>query len=153
MIKVREFRKYIREIEREVEHQLKSQTGCCGVTLPQCHALMELDDMGPVGIIDLAKRLRLDTSTLSRTVDSLVREGFVERNVNPENRRFVIVNLTDRGQAKADEINGACDRFYHDLLDGFPESHSVILETVKRLSELLSSRKDGICCERPGGKF
>lgn len=148
---IREFRRYIRQIEREVEYQLKDQTDCCGVTMAQCHVLMELDDMGTTSIVDLAKRLRLDTSTLSRTVDSLVREMYVGRTINPVNRRFVQVKLTDKGQLKADDINSACDSFYHELFQRVPGGQESIIEAVRWLSEVLTKKRDGICCSNSCG--
>jgi DNA-binding MarR family transcriptional regulator len=143
---IREFRRYIRLIEREVEHWLKSQTDCCGVTMAQCHTLMELEDLGATSIVELAKRLRLDTSTLSRTVDSLVRDGHVERTTNPSNRRYVEVKLTAKGQQKADEINAVCDEFYRVFLARVPNSEAAILEVVKWFSELLANRNEDECC-------
>jgi DNA-binding MarR family transcriptional regulator len=140
---ISEFRRYIRLIEREAEYQLKSQTDCRGVTVAQCHTLMELEDLGPTSIVELAKRLRLDTSTLSRTVDSLVRDGHVERNTNPTNRRYVEVKLTAKGQQKAGEINTACDDFYRDLLARAPEGEATIVGAVKWFAELLGNRNEG----------
>ncbi|MRR14587.1 MarR family transcriptional regulator [archaeon] len=143
---IREFRRHIREIEREVEFQLKDQTDCCGVTMAQCHVLMEIDDMGETSIVDLAKRLRLDTSTLSRTVDGLVREGYVAREINPSNRRFVVIGLTDKGSAKASEINEVCDRFYRGILKDMPDGQEYFLESVRRLSEVLNRSNSVTCC-------
>lgn len=149
---IREFRRYIREIERELEFQLKRQSGCCGVTMAQCHVLMELDDMGVTSIVDLAQRLRLDTSTLSRTVDSLVREGYVERTINPENRRFVLVKLADKGIEKTGEINAVCDGFYQDLFQGIPGGPASSVEALRRLSEILTQRHGRpCCCGKEGG--
>lgn len=150
---VREFRRYIREIEREVAYQLKNQSGCCGVTLAQCHCLMELDESGATSIVDLSQRLRLDTSTLSRTVDGLVREGYVERTLNPDNRRFVTVRLTDSGTVKAGEINAVCDSFYTDLLRDYPEGQAALLEAVKRLADIMTHKRDLACCAIQGGRI
>jgi hypothetical protein len=36
---IRELRRHIREIEREVEFNLKDQIDCCGVSMAQCHVL------------------------------------------------------------------------------------------------------------------
>ncbi len=148
---IREFRRHIREIEREVEFQLKDQTDCCGVTMAQCHVLMEIDDMGETSIVDLAKRLRLDTSTLSRTVDGLVREGYVAREINPVNRRFVVIGLTEKGRVKTSEINEVCDRFYHGILKDMPDGREYFLESVRRLSEVISRRNSIPCCGAKGG--
>ncbi len=149
---VREFRRYIRAIEREVAYQLKNQSGCCGVTLAQCHCLMELDESGATSIVDLSQRLRLDTSTLSRTVDGLVQEGYVERTLNPDNRRFVTVRLSDSGTAKTGEINAVCDGFYEDLLRDYPEGQAALLEAVKRLADIMTNKRDQVCCAVKGDK-
>lgn len=147
MRKIREFRCAIREIEREVAYQLKHQSDCCGVTMAQCHCLMELEDLGATSVIDLAQRLRLDTSTLSRTVDGLVRGGYVARTLNPADRRCVTLRLTEQGTAKADEINAVCDGFYEDLLRELPEECTPLLESVKRLAEVLVRKRGLVCCQ------
>lgn len=140
---IRELRRYIRLIEREAEQRLKSQTDGRGVTMAQCHTLMELEDMGPTSIVELAKRLRLDTSTLSRTVDSLVRDGHVERNTNPSNRRYVEVKLTSKGQQNADEMNTVCDDFYREIMARAPEGEAMMMRAVKWFAESLGNRNEG----------
>lgn len=147
---IREFRHAIREIEREVAYQLKHQSDCCGVTMAQCHCLMELEDLGAVGIMDLAQRLRLDTSTLSRTVDSLVRAGYVERTANPADRRCVTLRLTEHGLSKAAEINAACDGFYVELFQDFSPDQEALLKAVKSLASIIARKRGRTCC--PGAK-
>ena len=40
---VRLFRNAIRTFEREMASQLEAESLCCGVTLSQCHTLIEID--------------------------------------------------------------------------------------------------------------
>jgi hypothetical protein len=68
---VEQFRAKLREIERAVWIQTRSEALCCGVTMAQCHAILEIGDAGELNLKDLSARLGLDTSTLSRTVESL----------------------------------------------------------------------------------
>ena len=84
---VQNFRRSLRSIEREVEQQIKTDTVCCGVSLAQCHALMELGLGGAMTIADLAEIIKLDKSTLSRTIDSMVQTGLVDRTIDPKDRR------------------------------------------------------------------
>lgn len=55
----------------------------------------------------LAAKERISTPTASRIVDSLVRDGLVERVADSTDRRAVSLSATDKGQAM---IIGACDR-------------------------------------------
>jgi DNA-binding MarR family transcriptional regulator len=57
-------------------------------------------------IADVASELSLTHSAASRTVDRLVREGYVERVENPADRRQKVLTLTDEGSALMRELEG-----------------------------------------------
>jgi DNA-binding MarR family transcriptional regulator len=140
---VRELRKFLRVIEREVESQLKTQTVCCGVTSAQCHALLELAGTQEMSLVELSDCLRLDASTLSRTVDGLVKLGHVNRITDPDNRRYVRLGLTGKGKRKVEFIDRSCDRFYLDLLSAIPEEkRKALVESVQLLAEVFAKAKD-----------
>jgi DNA-binding MarR family transcriptional regulator len=124
---IRDFRKGLRTLERQVELALVTQTECCGVTPAQCHLLLAAEEAGEASVGDLAAVLELDPSTLSRTVDGLVRAGVLERREDPENRRRQLVQLTASGREKADSINDLCDRFYDGLLATLPAGEKDML--------------------------
>ena len=117
---IREFRKDLRVLEREIELTLASQTGCCGVTVAQCHLLLEVELRGQSSVTELAAALELDKSTLSRTVDGLVQAGLLDRTTDPTSRRQQVIRLTEKGKATAASINEVCDRFYSLLLGSIP---------------------------------
>ena len=52
---------------------------------------------GLLGIIDLTKKLYLDKSTISRVVDLLVENGYLNKEVNPKDGRAIMLNVTDKG--------------------------------------------------------
>jgi DNA-binding MarR family transcriptional regulator len=99
---IRLFRKGLRELEREVELALAGQSGCCGVTPAQCHLLLAVEEAGEISVGELAGALELDSSTLSRSVDSLVKAALLVRKEDAENRRRQLVSLSAGGKAKAD---------------------------------------------------
>jgi DNA-binding MarR family transcriptional regulator len=139
---LRIFRKYLRDIEREVARSLKDQTTCCGVTMAQCHVLLEMGELGTPGIGTLAERLQLDSSTLSRTVDSLVKAGLLSRLDDPANRRRSILSLTDKGQAARESVDRMCDQFYLKLFSKIPVSrHGRLLEAVELLAGILAETR------------
>jgi DNA-binding MarR family transcriptional regulator len=142
---IRVFRSRIRVLEREIERSLSSETGCCGVTLPQCHLLLEVEEKGETGVTELSKALELDKSTLSRAVDGLWRYGLVSRKTDPGNRRRQVVALTEKGRGKARSINARCDDFYARLFKAIPASkRRMVRECVALLSEAMrKTRKKG----------
>ncbi|HTP59442.1 MAG TPA: MarR family transcriptional regulator [Spirochaetia bacterium] len=117
---LRAFRKDLRVLEREIELALESQTGCCDVTVAQCHLLLEVEQAGKTSVTELAASLELDKSTLSRAVDGLCRAGLLDRVTDPSSRRQQVISLTAPGKAKVESINALCDRFYVRLIDSIP---------------------------------
>ena len=97
----KEFIKQIRAVLRILDRELylQNNASCCnGISLAQCHTLLEIEKEGELSVSELAKKLSLDKSTVSRTVDGLVNIQMVDRITPKENRRKALVNLTDSGQ-------------------------------------------------------
>jgi DNA-binding MarR family transcriptional regulator len=144
------FRAKLREIERAVWLQTKSEAICCGVTMAQCHAILEIGAAGELNLKDLASRLGLDNSTLSRTVESLVKNGLAERTPSAEDRRASVIRLNEKGRAARDRINSTWNRICRDIFRSIPrEKHNQLVESVSILAKLLT----GCCCGycSPGG--
>ena len=134
------FRQILRQLEREVEHQLKADKACCGITLAQCHVLMELGAMGSTSISGLADRLKLDKSTLSRTVDRMVKMDLVKRSTAEADRRFMEVGLSSAGRSFFETLNHTCNDFYYQVFDRIPrEKHEQVLESTRLLVEAMAS--------------
>src|SRR5262245_47099462 len=67
------------------------------VTLPQFRMLVMLATYGEMKLIALADRLEVNSSTALRMAERLVAAGLVDRQVNPVNRREVVLRLTGSG--------------------------------------------------------
>jgi len=69
------------------------------VSVSQAFALHELDTDDPLSQRDLAQRLRLEKSTVSRMAAEMERKGLLVRERDPGNRRLYRLRLTDQGRA------------------------------------------------------
>jgi DNA-binding MarR family transcriptional regulator len=58
---------------------------------------------------DIASGAGVSKQAVSQLVDTLVLRGYVERVPDEEDRRRVVIRLTERGQAAADEIRAAVE--------------------------------------------
>jgi DNA-binding MarR family transcriptional regulator len=68
------------------------------VSMSQAFALHELDAGTPLSQRELAERLRLEKSTVSRMAADLERKGLLVRERDPDNRRLYRLLLTDHGR-------------------------------------------------------
>lgn len=70
----------------------------------------------PLTIHKLAEKLYLERSTVSRLVDGLVKAGFVLREVNEQNRREVLLYLTEDGKCSVAEVRLRSIGFFQNVL-------------------------------------
>jgi DNA-binding MarR family transcriptional regulator len=144
------FRRSMRQIERAVMLQNKNEATCCGVTLSQCHAVIEIGSADGMSVKNLSSRLGLDASTLSRTVDSLVENGLAERATSPEDRRSIVIRLTAEGRASVNRINATWNRICVGMFKDIPEKkHGNILEAMNLIADALTR---STCGFQPGKK-
>ena len=140
---IRSFRKLLRLFEQLTANQIKQDSCCQGVTLAQCNTILEIEDLGQATTVVLAKRLGLDKSTLSRTIDGLVNIGLAERAAHPTDRRFNLLSLTIKGQEVADHINQSNDEFYRRVFEGIEsECHDEIIDNFERLVWAMHRQQD-----------
>lgn len=130
----------LREVLRLLERRLgiidDSAKSCCGVTLAQCHTLVEIGRAVSLTLNDLAALLDLDKSTVSRAVDQLVRRDLASRQQDPANRRNVLIRLTSAGQTLFDSIETDMHHYYSSILENIPPAkHGQIIESLQILAD------------------
>jgi DNA-binding MarR family transcriptional regulator len=133
---IKKFREVLRRFEREIFVQ--SSDSCCnGVTLAQCHTLLEIESKNKESVTELARTLGLDKSTVSRTVDGLVNIGLVDRTIPEENRRMATLKLTESGKNICNSINCNNDTYFQEILAILTETEK---EELLRLFEKITTR-------------
>jgi MarR family 2-MHQ and catechol resistance regulon transcriptional repressor len=75
-----------------------------GLTEPQFGALECLGHLGPMTIGQLCKKQLVSGGNMTVVIDNLEKEGLVERVPSKEDRRSILVRLTDKGTKLFDEI-------------------------------------------------
>lgn len=76
---------------------LARRLGEKGLTESQFSTLEALYHLGPMPQRELAKKLLKSSGNVTTVVDNLERQGLVRRRRNRDDRRFVTVNLTQKG--------------------------------------------------------
>jgi DNA-binding MarR family transcriptional regulator len=91
------------------------------LSLAQFRALVVLVGAGPQRFGTLAARLNANTSTFSRTVDRLEKHGWVARVPNPESRREIIVEATEKARELVESVTDARRREIMAIFERIPE--------------------------------
>ena len=90
----------------------------------------------PIG--ELGERRNLSPSGISRSVDRLAKLGLLERSVNPEDRRSLLVGLTPTGIRRLREAQVSHHRIVRQMLLSHLDDHD-----LTRLSELWEKAMPG----------
>lgn len=107
----------MQEITRGFHILEKNVSVSCGITPSQWSTLLAFDDKNALKMNELSKRLALATSTMTRMIDNLVKEGFVERKPDFADRRLVMVHLTKEGKRLTQKLHKLQSEYFNTLLD------------------------------------
>lgn len=144
-IKAKRLRELIRVMERKLGVLEDGEMSCCGISMAQCHALVEIGRAKSISLIDLSKLLDLDNSTMSRTVNNLVQSGMAERELDPSDRRYVRIKLTAEGLKSFEEIEENMNMYFEKILGAVPnDKRDQVLESMQIL--LTAIEKTDCCC-------
>lgn len=141
----------LRLLERESVRPFDNEAGCCGLTLSQCHTVVEVGNRREVSLIDLADAFSLDTSTLSRTIQGLVEIGLVDRRASARDRRFVTITLTAQGRRVYRNIETRFNGYIGSVLERIPAGRRVaVVDAVSLLADTIRKHNEetGCCRER-----
>ncbi|MCX6561167.1 MAG: MarR family transcriptional regulator [Candidatus Aminicenantes bacterium] len=149
--KIIKLREKLRILERESGGVFDGQADCCGVTMGQCHTLLEIGSRGEISLVDLADALGLDASTMSRTIQGLVLIGLVDRRSSDKDRRFVVIRLTDQGRKIFAEIETRYNAYFSRVSELLPEDRrESILESVGEFADAIKRLNTATGCCRKG---
>ena len=116
------FRETLGQTYQRVNALQRDEKRCFGVSLSRCVTLETLLQEGPLPVRELASRLGLDASTVTRSIDGLVREGLVRRTRDEHgDRRRVFLALSARGRALAEKLVLCADAFSDEILERIPQ--------------------------------
>ena len=102
------------------------------LTVNDMHVIEAIDIYEPKNMTTVAKALSVTTGTLTISVNGLVKKGYVERSRSEEDRRVVLISLTEKGRKAFAEHQ----RFRREMIDavveGLNREEQVILEKALR---------------------
>lgn len=138
----------LREITRLLIRNLgvleRSEAVCCGITLTQCHAIVETGRREKISVNELAELLDLDKSTVSRIAEQLVNNDILVRKTDLNDRRYVALQLTDKGEELFGNIEQRMEAYFGEILAYIPEEkREQVIESLQLFSEAIHGKR---CC-------
>jgi DNA-binding MarR family transcriptional regulator len=100
-----EFLSPLHKASRQISVYLEAHTRALGVSPAEGHLITYLQRYGPVQVGELMRVFGMKQSTLTSMLDRLERAGLVFRELNPDDRRSLLVNVHEEGGELAKKLN------------------------------------------------
>jgi len=125
--------KVMRKVQRFYEAKLSS----FGITPVQFVVLASLLKNDGMKFKDLAENIDMDGSTLTGILDRLERAGYVERKGDPEDRRSVLIFLTEKANESGPALLKTAEEFDEEIKEHFtPDEFDVFIRVLDKITEL-----------------
>jgi len=136
------FRENVRKLERILGLLNDGEMSCCGITLAQCHALVEIGRTRAISLNALATLLNLDNSTTSRTVQNLVSAGLARREPDPQDRRAVVIALAPGGEVLFQKVECSMTDQFETVWSRIPaDKRNQVVESLHLLLDAMDDPK------------
>lgn len=139
----------LRTITRLFTELQQLNFSCCDVnSVTQCAVLTSLSREGDQTLTALTRALNLDKAWLSRTTDNMVEDGLLVKAPHPNDRRALLLHLTDAGQQAAAALDEQLNAQAARVLSRLPAEDQA--QTVRLLGALKEALKAELaqepCC-------
>jgi DNA-binding MarR family transcriptional regulator len=131
------------EISLLFQADLDRSMSALGLTVTKTHLLWEVHQNGPCPQQRLAEALNVSARHVTALVDALEVDDFARRSPHPQDRRAVLIELTDKGTATLAEMQRQRSRAAAALVDGLDagaieELHHSLDTVLGRLRQLVA---------------
>lgn len=116
------FRGNIRVLELILADLAKISAFTGGISITQFHIVYALMERKSCSMVDLADALSIEKSKVSRTIDQLVKKNLVNRDIDPDNRRYSVVSLTSKGMKLTKDMNKSHNALFQKTLKNLSQS-------------------------------
>ena len=111
-----------------------------GFSMGQMPVLLALEAGGPLAQKELAQRARVEQPTMAEQLARMERDGVIEREPSPHDKRTSLASLTRRSRARLPKAKASLMQGEHDALAGFTvDEKQVLLGLLRRVAANLEA--------------
>jgi DNA-binding MarR family transcriptional regulator len=125
------------ELRRRVNRVIRDRTLDSWVklslTIPQLKSLLYVFQHGKVNISGLASGIRVTPANVTGIVDRLIEQGLLTRMPDPDDRRVLWLEVTNKGKTLVDDLREGRANEMHRILDELTEEELSVVAHVFNL--------------------
>lgn len=140
---------FIRRLQQIAVGIFLEEAAGSGITPVQFAALMAVREHPGIDQRTLAARIAFDTSTIGGVIDRLERDGLMQRQTSPTDRRARVLTLTAAGQSALDALLPAVQRAQQRILAPIPKARQREFRELLRMA--VEGNNDASRAPKAGG--
>lgn len=134
------------DVIRLFQHMDREEKSRFGVTMTQSYTLQNIYCCEKLTMNQLSDRMGLTTSTMTRIVDNLVRDGYIERIRDEVDRRLVYVSLTPEGMKLAEELRACTRGCFESIVSNISaEDRTSVVRGIEVFLQAMKCSHDATC--------
>ncbi|WP_265459625.1 MarR family winged helix-turn-helix transcriptional regulator [Enterococcus sp. HY326] len=123
-------------LERDISKKINELLNPLGLNSNNYFYIIKLDDNPNISQKDFTPLVKLNQSSVTRSINSLVEQGLVKKDISID-KRSQLLSLTEEGKSIAAEVKGKIDQLNQQLLLAAEKDSAY--EIVKKMQNLLAS--------------
>ncbi len=132
----------LRKIIRSVDIHSRKLSMQHDITAPQLIALLAIAEHAPLTIASISREVHLSPSTLVGIIDRLEAKGYAVRERSAEDRRRVLISITEEGKAFAKRAPSPLQETLAEALGKLtPLEQATISLSLERVVELMEAKE------------
>ena len=117
----------------EIEEKSLRDSGS-DLTITEIHTIDAVGDSEPKTMTEISRSLKVTMGTLTTGVDKLIKKGYLIRKRTEEDKRIVLVELTEKG-IKAKKMH---EEFHQEMIDSVishlaPTEEELLVQSLQKL--------------------
>lgn len=120
---------------QQVTRQARQVLAPHNVTPVQYAVLKTLANAGPIGGVEIGKRVVLDSASVTGVLDRMESQGLVERRPNPNDRRAQLIVMSSRAEDLMPTLEGEMDRLNAEADTLMGTEKSKVAQSLRRLAD------------------
>ena len=126
----------------EIQERVLKNSRFSDLTLKEMHTIEAIAQDGSLSSNQVAKNLKVTPGTLTVAIQGLEKKGYVKRVKSNKDRRVVLLQLTDRGQAIYQVHKDFHQEMVEETLTGLdPKEVEVLTKGLNNLHQFLLKKK------------
>jgi len=143
LFQLKQFQDLITKLFQCCQERMQYQTERFQLPDAELRCLLLFSDNRYLTPKDIAKKMNVVKSRVTRIIDGLIKKNFIQRIKDPEDSRISLLSLTPNGQKKLNEINGFLNDVHLEVLSQMePEQRKTMLTNLEILKASLEAAKE-----------